>query len=606
MAKIAVCKAGSLPQRVTIDLEDRVSDGAHHKLSARHIVGLVIEILKSERGFLGLTAIYGIGISLLSLATPIAVQVLINAVGYTALTVPLVVLSFTLLGLLIASGLLNALRVHLMEIFSRRFYARLVSEIALIGLYAQNPFFHDDGRGPLFNRYFDIMLVQKSVPVLMVGGFTVILQVAVGFVLTSFYHPLFLAFNFVVALLIWGIWGLWGPAAIRSAVELSQAKHRSAAWLQGIGASNGYFKSDDHIAYALRRTDESTADYVETHRKHFRRHFSQTVSFLMLYAAASAALLGLGGWLVIQGQLTLGQLVAAELVLSVAFFGVSQLGMYLTYFYDTCAACEELSLFYNVDQEEPSGVEEPSMTDASLEFRSVKGMGRGREAEFNINIPSGTKLQASASSHGTQRLFTNLLKRFEEPKGGLLTLGQDDILAKDVKSLRREVVVLDRPTLVEMPMREYLRLSNARASSAEMLRVLRSVGLEDVVEDLEDGLDTMLSVTGWPLSISEAMRLKLAAAILSQPSVLVLNQLYDTMPAPMLRSAVETVVTDGNTPSTVIVFTSRGEDLGLGGYLYLEPKDQRLLGDFGSYCQAKAKGDPQQTAAHLKPVLKEV
>lgn len=578
----------------------------HHKLGAREIIALVIDILKSERVYLGLAVVYGIGISLLSLATPIAVQVLINTVGYTGLAVPLAVLTITLFVLLLAWGLLNALRVHLMEVFARRFYARMVSEMALRTLYAQNPFFIDDGRGPLFNRYFDIMQIQKAVPILMVGGFTVILQVAVGFILTSFYHPLFLAFNAVVAALIWAIWLIWGASAVKSAVELSQAKHRTAAWLEGLGASNGYFKSDEHIAYALRRTDQSTSEYVEAHRKHFRRHFSQTVSFLLLYAAASAALLGLGGWLVIQGQLTLGQLVAAELVLSVAFFGVSQLGTYLVYFYDTCAASEELSLFYNVEQEEPSGEEQPSMIDASLSFRQVRGTARSIPVEFNFDIPSGAKLQAHASSHGIQRLFTNLLKRFEEPRGGLLTIGGDDILDKEVQSLRREVIVLDRPTLVEMPMREYLRLANSKASSSEMLRVLQSVGLEQVIEELEDGLDTLMSATGWPLSVGEAMRLKLAAAILSKPSVLILNQLYDTLPGDMLRGAVQSVVTDGNTPTTVIVFTGRDEDLGLDGYLWIEPHRQEILHDYGQFASLSYGADHGGAAARPQPLLTEV
>ncbi|GGY57015.1 ABC transporter transmembrane domain-containing protein [Parvularcula lutaonensis] len=571
--------------------------------SARHIISLVVEILKGERSFLALAVIYGIGISLLSLATPIAVQVLINSVGYTGLTIPLIVLSGTLFGLLLASGLLNALRVHLMEIFARRFYARMTSEIALRALYAQNPFFQDEGRGALFNRYFDIMLVQKAVPVLMIGGFTVILQAGVGFVLTSFYHPLFLAFNVVVIALIWLIWLVWGASAVRSAVQLSHSKHQAASWLQGLASSNGYFKSDQHVAYALQRTDSMTGDYVEKHCRHFRRHFAQTVSFLVLYALASAALLGLGGWLVIQGQLTLGQLVAAELVLSVAFFGVSQLGSYLTYFYDLCAACEELSLFWTIDQEEPAGVEQPSHSDASLVFDGVRGEARGREACFNLEIASGTKLQAAASTHGTQRLFTNLLKRFVEPKGGVLTLGGDDIRAMEVHALRREVVVLDRPNLVEMPMREYLRLANPDASSAEMLQVLRDVGLLDSIEDLDNGLDTELSATGWPLSTAEAMRLKLAAAILSRPSVLVLNQLFDTMPKDVLCRALANVRTDGGTPSTVIVFTSRGEDLGIGSYLYLEPERQRVFEDHRSFYDAISS---RPRPVPLEPVSREV
>ncbi|MEM9810003.1 MAG: ABC transporter ATP-binding protein [Pseudomonadota bacterium] len=554
-----------------------MSAGSSSTPTARYIVGLVFETLTHERDFVALAIIYGLGISLLSLATPIAVQVLINSVGYTALTVPLVVLALTLFGLLLASGLMNAMRVHLMELFARRFYARYTSEIALKALYAQKPFFQDDGRITLFNRYFDILQVQKAVPVLLIGGFTVLLQAAVGFVLTAFYHPLFLAFNGVMIGLIWFIWLLWGGSAVRSAVELSQAKHRTAGWLQSLAASNGYFKSQQHIAYALQETDGATHDYIEAHKKHFRRHFAQTVSFLVLYAAASASLLGLGGWLVIQGQLTLGQLVAAELVLSVAFFGVSQLGTYLNYFYDLCAASEELSLFNAIEQEEPTPAELPFCESSELVFDNVRGVARGQKAQFNLRIPSGAHVQAVSESHGVQRLFSNLLKRFDEPKGGTLTLGGNDISAIDALALRREVIVLDRPTVVEMSMRSYLTLAAPEASSSQMLDVLRAVGLDTAIEELEDGLDTHLFATGWPLSISETMRLKLAAAVLAKPRVLVLNQLFDTIPAVHLRAALAYLVKSSKDAPTVIIFSASDRDLGLGNYLALGRKTQTFF-----------------------------
>ncbi|WP_233061150.1 ABC transporter transmembrane domain-containing protein [Parvularcula mediterranea] len=577
--------------------------GSPETPSARHVIRLAADVIKPERSFVALAVIYGIGISLLSLATPIAVQVLINSVGYTGLAVPLVVLSFTLFFLLLASGLLNALRVHLMEIFARRFYARMTSEIALRALYAQNPFFLDDGRGPLFNRYFDIIIIQKAMPVLVIGGFTVILQAGVGFVLTSFYHPLFLALNLVMIVLIWAIWLIWGPSAIRTSVDLSIAKHKAAAWLEGLGASNGFFKSDDHIAFALRKTDDTTAEYVKKHRIHFRRHFSQTVSFLILYAAASAALLGLGGWLVIEGQLTLGQLVAAELVLSVAFLGVSQLGTYLVYFYDLCAAAEELSRFWDVEQEAPVGQLTPDRLDASLHFRSVIGRARNIPARFDFDIPSGVKLQAVASTHGTQRLFGNLLKRFESPEGGIITLGGDDLRDTEIHALRREVVVLDRPTLVEMTMREYLRLSSKNVSSEEMLQTLEAVGLDTALDELEDGLDTMLSSTGWPLSVSEAMRLKLAAGILSKPSVLILNQLYDTMSASLLKRAIALSTTDGGAPTTVIVFSNRRDDMDLDGYLFLQPDKQTIHRDYTAFCEALDRAEAARKPVPLASVM---
>ena len=190
---------------------------------------IFFDILKPEASFYWLAAVYGIGISLLSLATPISVQMLINTIASTALTAPLVMLSLSLFSLLLISSLLYALRVHLMELFARRFYARMVAEITLISVYAQNPFFGDAKKSALFNRYFDVVYVQTAIPILMIGGFTTLLQIAVGFTLVSLYHPYFLGFTLVMIALIWIVWIVWGARALRTGVDLSHAKHSTAA-----------------------------------------------------------------------------------------------------------------------------------------------------------------------------------------------------------------------------------------------------------------------------------------------------------------------------------------------------------------------------------------
>jgi ABC-type bacteriocin/lantibiotic exporter with double-glycine peptidase domain len=543
-------------------------------ISLRKLFGFVARILGPESNFYYLTVIYGLGISLLSLATPISVQMLINTVANTGLTVPLTVLSITLFALLLAAGLMNALRIHLMDLFARRFYARMVGEIALRAIYALNPFFQDQDRGTLFNRYFDIIVVHKSLPYILIGGFTVVLQTGMGFVLVSLYHPLFLAFNLVIVVLIWAIWLAWGPRAIRSAVLVSHKKHATAAWLEGLGESNGFYKSERHIASALDKTNAATDGYLKAHARHFRHHFAQTLSFLLLYATASAALLGLGGWLVIQGELSLGQLVAAELVLSAAFYGVSQLGIYLTYFYDLCAAVDELSLFYEVEQEECSGEGAQLGADSRLELVAATGDARGCEAELTFAVPSGARVMGIAESHGVQRLLTHFLRRHAKVRKGYVALGGVDIQDIDLRTLRKEVIILDRPTFSGMSIRDYLDLTGRQHSSARDLEVLRLVGLDRTMAQLRDGLDTRLSPTGWPLSITECMQLKLAASIIAQPRVLVLTQLFDVLSEPVLRRSLERL--QENSRTTVIYFTGRQRDLGFDAYLYLGRTRQSL------------------------------
>ena len=561
---------------------------AYHALSGHRsmseLLRYFIKILAPERKYYVLTIIYGLGIGVLSLATPVSVQMLINTIANTGLTAPLVMLSVTLFVLLLFAGLLNALRIHLMDLFARRFYARMVSEIALRAIYALNPFFDDNSKGPLFNRYFDIVIVLKTVPNLLVGGFTIVLQAVVGFVLVSLYHPLFLVFNLVTILLVWVVWAVWGRRAIRSAVELSNRKHATAAWLEGLAASNGFFKTERHIDEALDRTDAVTGSYIQCHEQHFRHHFSQTLSFLFIYAAGSAALLGLGGWLVIRGELSLGQLVAAELVLSVVLFGIAQLGVYLTYLYDLPAAIEELSLFDDVEQEAPAPDEETLTGDASLAFIGAGGESRGLEATLDFTIPSGARVLARAENHNLQRLFTNFMKAHDAPRGGYIALGGTDIRSVKAHTLRRQVIVIDRPNAVEMTIREYLRLSAEGATTERILKVARIVGLEVTIAQLDRGLDTPIASTGWPLSITETMQLKLAAAVLARPRVLILNQIFDVMPEARLRASLDLLQEESET--TVICFSSRHGDLGFDSYLCLARQQQNLFESYEALAAA--------------------
>lgn len=553
------------------------------KRSLTALFRFFVQILGPEDRFYVIAIIYGIGISVLSVATPVSVQMLINTVASTGLATPLVVLSLALFALLLLASALNALRIHLMDVFGRRFYARTVAEIALRSIYARNPFFEDNRKGPLFNRYFDIIVVMMRMPDILIGGFTILLQAVAGFVLTSFYHPFLLVFNIVVVVLIWIVWLIWGRRAILSAVELSHRKHATAAWLEGLGKSNGFFKSESHIEDALKRSDRITGSYIEQHIKHFRHHFSQTLSFLFIYAAASATLLGLGGWLVIQGQLSLGQLVAAELVLSVVLVGISQLGIYLSYFYDVCAAVDELSLFYQEEQEQPEGPHQRLTGDSSLELVGVRSSERGTAVTLDCHIRSGARVGAYAESHHAQQLFTELLKCHAVPEQGYIAVGGTDLRSLKAFEVRQEIIVLDRPNAVETAIRDYLRLSAPDREAIDTMTAMRVVGLERTITELADGLDTEVVATGWPLSITETMQLKLAAALIARPRVLVLTQVFDALPERHLTAALDLLQQHAGT--TVIYFTNKHTDFKFDQFLHVGSDEQALFDSYEDLCR---------------------
>ncbi len=537
------------------------------RIRFRDAVRWMTLIIGPEGPYLRLAIIYGVAISLLSLATPISVQLLITSVANTALPAPMFTLASILFALLFIVAILSALRVYLMALFERRIFARVVAEITVRAVHAQNPFFTDSNRADLFNRYFDLFVVQKAIPSLLIGWFTIVLQSLVGLVVTSFYHPFFFAFNVFLALAIFVVWQIWSRGSIRTAVTLSHAKHNTARWLESVGGSNGFYKSSRHLDFAMERSEAETLTYINAHRHYFRYSFAQTLIFLLLYAIASATLLALGGWLILQNQLSIGQLVAAELILSGVFYGVSQLGTYLDIFYEMVASTEEISLFYDIPQEKGLGDAGAPPPSGALRLRGVEYDG----ALFNFEVEAGQQLVTSASE-GAERGLALLLKRNAIPTRGTVMIGGADIAVLDMYLLRSQVIVLDRPTIVNITIRQYLGLAHETASASRIADVLDTVGLTPVVSRLPGGIDTLLASSGAPLSIGEVMALKLANAIIVGPRVLMLSELYDLLPVDRLMAGLA-LLRQSNT--TVLVCTGRPGNLTLDGYFELGARQQR-------------------------------
>lgn len=533
----------------------------------REAVVWLTEIVGPDAAYVRLGIVYTVAISLLTLATPISVQLLINSVANTAMPAPLWVLSGVLLALLLLVAGLSALRLWIMAAFERRFFARVVAEVTVRAVHAQNPFFGDANRSDLFNRFFDLVGVQKAVPSLVIGAFTIILQAVVGLAITSFYHPFFLAFNVVLVTTVLLVWLLWQRGAITGAVALSHAKYDAARWLESVGGSNGFYKSARHLDFAMDRSEAMTAAYVGAHRRYFRSYYAQAVAYFLIYAVAGAALLLLGGTLILRGQLSIGQLVAAELILSSVFYGISQLGWYLDTFYDLVASSEELSLLFAIPQEKPvRGDSGPR--DGSVKLTDVAYDG----ARFDLSIAAGEQL-VTVVEPGAEHRLALLLKRHALPEMGLIAIGGADLGAFDMYRLRSDVMIIDRPTIVEVTIREYIGLAGGGSGDGDAaMDVLHAVGLERRLASLPRGLDTPLASSGHPLSVSETMALKLANALLVRPKFLLLGQLYDLLPPERLIAALRRLKAGG---TTVLLCTGRPEDLRLDGFLYLGLRDQR-------------------------------
>ena len=152
-----------------------------------------------------------------------------------------------------------------------------------------------------------------------------------------------------------GIVVVQGRGAVATAIKESKAKHALEAWLEHLAAHLVTFKSAGGAAYAVRRSHRLLESYLGYRSQHFAILIRQTVSSFALKAVASSALLGIGGWLVISRQLTLGQLVASELVVAGMLSAFTKFGKQLEVYYDLCAALDKLGGLIDLPLERSGG-----------------------------------------------------------------------------------------------------------------------------------------------------------------------------------------------------------------------------------------------------------
>ncbi|MEM1417120.1 MAG: ATP-binding cassette domain-containing protein [Myxococcota bacterium] len=533
-----------------------------------------LRLLAAEKQDIGVVVVYGIAIGLIALATPVAVQSLVNTVAFGTLFQPLVVLTLLLFGFLIFGAVLRALQFWVVEMLQRRLFVRLVGQLAhrLPRLHAS---VSARGAGPeLVNRFFDVFTVQKSVANLLLSGVEAVLTALVGLAVLGFYHPLLLAFDVFLIFMIVLVIFVLGRGGSATAIVESKKKYAVAGWLEELARHPVSFKLQGGADYALRETDVLARGWLLARAEHFRVVIRQVLSAMTLQAIASAGLLGVGGLLVIRRQLTLGQLVAAELIVTLVVAQLAKLGKQLESYYDLVAGVDKLSQLLDLPLEADEangplddgapGVPVPSTGPASVRLHDVCFRYAPKRSKVldqcSLFIEPGDRVGLFGRAQSGKSTLADMLFRLQRPENGYVEVDGVDAREYVLEDLRGRVALIREAEGLPSTILENVRVGRPGVTTADVHEALRIVGLDDELKHLPKGLRTELTYGGAPLTPSQALRLTLARAIAGRPGLLVLDEVLDGMDGPTRTQVVEGVL-DPAHPWSVLIISNRPEVL---------------------------------------------
>ena len=443
---------------------------------------------------------------------------------------PLVVISFILFFLLVISGLLYVLEDYVVEYIQRRLFVNAAVQVAKNTQGAIAEVYDNTNPVELVNRFFDITTIQKSAATLLTVGLIATVQGLIGSLILIFYSFYFAIIVVIVLIFFWFIIKVLGKNATTTAIDESKAKYATAAWLETIAGNFYLFKFYNGLHRAESFTQALTSKYLDKRALHFRYLLWQNLSGVMFYAFIGTTMLAMGGILVVNGQINLGQFVAAELI----FFGILaaflRLLSKLEDYYDILAAVDKIGILDDLPQEEikPDQTMPTTLTTlnvSELDFAYTPRVHPIKNVNFQL-AKSGTLAIMGLSGTGKSTIV-NLITGLRSPNKGYIEYDGVDLRQINRQSLRNRIGIAAKVEIFEGSVLDNIRLYDENIAMNKINDVLSELGLLDDLALFENGLNTQLTSFGAPLSTTQLQRLMLVRAIVTSPDLLIIDGMID-------------------------------------------------------------------------------
>ncbi|MCF7970238.1 MAG: ATP-binding cassette domain-containing protein [Methylococcaceae bacterium] len=558
LSKLLQMKPEQLIEWYSVELKSPMGDAAtqhdeHHLPPLQRLFAM----MKVEKTDLWRVVLLALASGILSLATPVAVQSLVNTVALGNMQQPLVVLSLMLFIFLVFYGLVSILQSYIVELMQRRVFVRMAADLSFRLPKVEWQIYDNKNGVELVNRFFDVLTVQKAGAFLILEGLSTALQGGIGLLVLAAYHPLLMLFDLLVIIWLGMIVFVQGRKGVSTAIDESISKYSVVAWLETLARNGQIFKFSGGPELARERTDKLTYDYLSARKRHYRILIKQHISLYALYAIASTAILTVGGILVMDGQLSLGQLVAAEIIVSGILLAFSKLKKHLESYYDLMAGVDKLGHLLDLPLERENGevitYKEPVAVSAYDLAFNYPNHPVSMQA-LNFVIEPGEKVALYGEVGSGKSTLTGLLTGLRSPSTGRIEINHIDIRELQLDNLRQHIAVIGCNEMIEDSILENIRLGRPEISVTDVREVLKRLNLMFELDHIPEGIYTQLSLTGSPLSTTQIRKLLIARAIVGQPRLIIIDSLLDEWQH-FSHSEAKDVLFDPNAGWTLLVLT---------------------------------------------------
>ncbi|WP_394759136.1 peptidase domain-containing ABC transporter [Flavobacterium sp.] len=516
------------------------------------------DLLKLDKKDVSQIFFYAIFAGLISLSLPLGIQAIINFIQAGRISASWIVLIVLVVFGVALSGFLSLMQLRITENLQQKIFVRSSFEFAARLPKIKFEELYNKYPPELANRFFDTMSIQKGTSKLLIDFSAALLQITFGLILLSLYHPYFIVFGILLFLLLYFIFKFSYNSSLETSLKESKFKYKVASWLQEIARNNISFRNQLNFDYALQKNDNLVTDYLNYREKHFniiKRQFSQLIVFKMII---TMSLLSIGGFLVINQQMNIGQFVAAEIIILLVINSVEKIILGLESFYDVLTSVEKIGQVTDMSLELAT---ESDYTDCytnilleteNLEFKFPDSKNNILDS-ISLKINQGEKVVINGENGSGKTTLIRVLSGLLHQTSGSFYINDDSFRKINLNQYRSQIgSIVHNETPFEGTILENITFNDPNITDEDIKWAINAMQLSSLLKTLPEGLNTKIFPEGRQLSSSNAQKILLARSIIHKPKILFYEDPTDTMDEAVANQIIDFIMSDKNNWTIIV------------------------------------------------------
>lgn len=312
----------------------------------------LIALLNFERVTINYVFFYAILIGFIGLTLPLGVTAVYNLLSNGAIfSSTYILIGAVLLGVVVG-GILLIGQLKLVESIEQRIFTRTSIEFAFRLPRIKKSELDGEHPPELVNRFFDILTIQKGLVKLLVDIVAACVTILFSVVLLSFYHPVFIGFGLITIMAIVLVLAMYYKRGLSTSIEESEYKYELVGYLEEVASNLDQYNSKEQKDAIITNADKITSKYLQARNSHFtvlKKFFGSAV---VLRTILMGALLLLGSFFVVNREMTLGQFVAAEVIIVQISYAIEKLMTGMNTVFDMVTGSEKLAVVTELELED--------------------------------------------------------------------------------------------------------------------------------------------------------------------------------------------------------------------------------------------------------------